>query len=316
VVFPFMVVVCAGSRIRATGATSQDGGPGPRAKNSQAGAAPPAEVTFEAINRLVEIQVDQLKAELQAQIAAGEKKHEEFAKSQVDQLKAELQSQIAEEIALSQASEVAEFQRKQEEMAKSLASQAEEVDMSDEAVLHRQKTTGKVRRGEPLMWPIDGVQVQRGRDWNWGDKDGGAGQTGITKRHSSDAWVNVLWDNGKNLTVRVGYGGKYDLKVDDQLKVELQTKIAAGEQKHKEFAKSQVDQLKVELQKQIAAGEKNYEEFVKSQVDQLKVELQAQIAWVEKKHEGLAKSQASEVAGLKRTLEEMANEARIGRLLT
>ena len=60
--------------------------------------------------------------------------------------------------------------------------------------------------------------VQRGRDWKWGDQDGGEGKLGkVVKGSSTDAkegWANVKWDqSGSTNAYRIGDSSSYDLKV-------------------------------------------------------------------------------------------------------
>jgi hypothetical protein len=52
----------------------------------------------------------------------------------------------------------------------------------------------------PVQPAMRNMQVVRGKDWKWGDQDGGAGSKGIVIEGSSDredGWVRVAWDNGR-----------------------------------------------------------------------------------------------------------------------
>ena len=65
----------------------------------------------------------------------------------------------------------------------------------------------------------EGLRVIRGKDWCWGDQDGGEGGVGTVIRgenslNNVDITV-VLWDNGNISNYRTGKYGKYDLLVYD-----------------------------------------------------------------------------------------------------
>ncbi|VDH99791.1 E3 ubiquitin-protein ligase mind-bomb [Mytilus galloprovincialis] len=71
-----------------------------------------------------------------------------------------------------------------------------------------------------------GLRVTRGPDWKWGNQDDGEGHIGtvveIGKPGSStspDKTVVVQWDSGSRTNYRVGYQGKYDLRVLDNAPV-------------------------------------------------------------------------------------------------
>ena len=71
-----------------------------------------------------------------------------------------------------------------------------------------------------------GLRVTRGPDWKWGNQDDGEGHMGtvveIGKPGSStspDKTVVVQWDSGTRTNYRVGYLGKYDLRVLDNAPV-------------------------------------------------------------------------------------------------
>lgn len=66
------------------------------------------------------------------------------------------------------------------------------------------------------MYP--GAMVTRGKDWNYGDQDGGNGSVGTVrdirsfkKDMSHRNAVAVTWPSGKSFVYRVGYNGKMDL---------------------------------------------------------------------------------------------------------
>jgi hypothetical protein len=56
-----------------------------------------------------------------------------------------------------------------------------------------------------------GRRVARGKDWKWGDQDGGAGKLGRVKVVQADGWASVKWDNGRSNNYR--YAGGRDLRV-------------------------------------------------------------------------------------------------------
>lgn len=69
----------------------------------------------------------------------------------------------------------------------------------------------------PVQPAVRNMQVVRGKDWKWGDQDGGAGSKGIVIEGSSDredGWVRVAWDNGRENVYRWGFRGKYDVMED------------------------------------------------------------------------------------------------------
>lgn len=61
--------------------------------------------------------------------------------------------------------------------------------------------------------------VDRGRDWKWGEQNGGVGNRGVVKGWSGDVgasenWVKVKWKNGRQNNYRWGAeGGSYDLMI-------------------------------------------------------------------------------------------------------
>ncbi|KAI4465183.1 zinc finger c3hc4 type (ring finger) [Holotrichia oblita] len=71
-----------------------------------------------------------------------------------------------------------------------------------------------------------GVRIVRGPDWTWGNQDGGEGYLGTVCEigktgavGSPDKTVVVQWDNGTRTNYRVGYNGKYDLRVIDNAQI-------------------------------------------------------------------------------------------------
>eukprot|EP01028_Stygiella_incarcerata_P013678 TRINITY_DN82_c0_g1_i6.p1 TRINITY_DN82_c0_g1~~TRINITY_DN82_c0_g1_i6.p1 ORF type:complete len:1402 (+),score=342.34 TRINITY_DN82_c0_g1_i6:162-4208(+) len=60
-----------------------------------------------------------------------------------------------------------------------------------------------------------GTRVRRGRDWKWGDQDGGIGGTGsvTVDQIAGDPWVKVTWDNGQSNSYRYGQGPHIDLEI-------------------------------------------------------------------------------------------------------
>ena len=66
------------------------------------------------------------------------------------------------------------------------------------------------------MFP--GSKVTRGKDWRWGDQDGGQGSEGEVigyqnvSTDSSRNLVRVQWPNGVSNTYRLGFHGNVDLR--------------------------------------------------------------------------------------------------------
>ncbi|CAL4083535.1 unnamed protein product [Meganyctiphanes norvegica] len=63
-----------------------------------------------------------------------------------------------------------------------------------------------------------GAKVQRGRDWRYGDSDGGPGSWGVvvpTTKMYDNQYIAVDWNNGNHSTYRM-YNGIYTLKLADQ----------------------------------------------------------------------------------------------------
>ena len=65
-----------------------------------------------------------------------------------------------------------------------------------------------------LRLPI-GARVKRGRDWRWGEQDGGVGGLGTVVAAVGlvgPGWCSVRWDGAEEQsTYRVGHQGKCDL---------------------------------------------------------------------------------------------------------
>ncbi|KAJ8920592.1 hypothetical protein NQ315_004731 [Exocentrus adspersus] len=71
-----------------------------------------------------------------------------------------------------------------------------------------------------------GVRIVRGPDWSWENQDGGEGHVGTVCEigksgtvGSPDKTVVVQWDNGTRTNYRVGYLGKFDLRVIDNAQI-------------------------------------------------------------------------------------------------
>ncbi|XP_066147200.1 E3 ubiquitin-protein ligase MIB2 [Euwallacea fornicatus] len=74
-----------------------------------------------------------------------------------------------------------------------------------------------------------GLRIVRGPDWSWGNQDGGEGFVGTVCEigqggksgaiGSPDKTVVVQWDNGTRTNYRVGYLGKYDLRIIDNAQI-------------------------------------------------------------------------------------------------
>merc|ERR1711939_1126315 len=63
---------------------------------------------------------------------------------------------------------------------------------------------------------VVGARVRRGRDWKWGDQDGGVGKVGsVLEEVDSDGWVRVKWDSGSSNKYRWGASGCHDLELVD-----------------------------------------------------------------------------------------------------
>lgn len=60
---------------------------------------------------------------------------------------------------------------------------------------------------------VIGMKVVRGRDWSWGNQDGGPGNVGVIEKTGdySNGWVRVRWANGKENGYRIGAYGCFDL---------------------------------------------------------------------------------------------------------
>lgn len=65
-----------------------------------------------------------------------------------------------------------------------------------------------------------GAKVRRGKNWEWGDQDGGSrcGRVLDVKGWENETWrsvVNVAWSNGSTNIYRMGHKGKVDLKCEE-----------------------------------------------------------------------------------------------------
>ena len=69
---------------------------------------------------------------------------------------------------------------------------------------------------------IPGIRVIRGKDWDYGDQDGGEGNTGVMKESKPKGWVTVLWEEGDRNSYRIGEEDKYDLYFADDKDALLQ----------------------------------------------------------------------------------------------
>jgi len=66
-----------------------------------------------------------------------------------------------------------------------------------------------------------GAKVARGRDWSYGDQDGGSGEQGTVRSIGNDpsgqswrSWVKVAWRNGKPNDYQRGHQGNVDIKYE------------------------------------------------------------------------------------------------------
>jgi len=65
----------------------------------------------------------------------------------------------------------------------------------------------------------EGTRVIRGKDWKWGNQDGGVGSLGTVIGPGSNwmgGWCQVQWDNGECSNYRFGAEGKFDLFIAPQ----------------------------------------------------------------------------------------------------
>eukprot|EP00002_Diphylleia_rotans_P018099 TRINITY_DN3506_c0_g1_i4.p1 TRINITY_DN3506_c0_g1~~TRINITY_DN3506_c0_g1_i4.p1 ORF type:complete len:1850 (+),score=318.73 TRINITY_DN3506_c0_g1_i4:3274-8823(+) len=78
----------------------------------------------------------------------------------------------------------------------------------------------------------EGLRVRRGRDWKWGDQDGGVGCLGTLVRPDSTGWWRVKWDKTGNANnYRTGADGKYDLEyASGSVSQESDASFNAGDQ--------------------------------------------------------------------------------------
>ena len=77
-----------------------------------------------------------------------------------------------------------------------------------------------VTHGVPVAMEILGTRVVRGRDWEWGNQDGGEGCVGTVVEIGQDKkspftaqLVWIQWDCGTKANYRAGFDGKHDLRV-------------------------------------------------------------------------------------------------------
>jgi hypothetical protein len=63
-----------------------------------------------------------------------------------------------------------------------------------------------------VNYPIIGAKVVRGRDWKYGEQDGGEGNIGtIVEKSGRNGWVEVKWKACNTNLYRMGAESKYDL---------------------------------------------------------------------------------------------------------
>lgn len=58
-------------------------------------------------------------------------------------------------------------------------------------------------------------RVVRGKDWDWGNQDGGAGGKGVLVKQNGKGWWTVRWDKGGSNSYRTGKDNKCDLAFAD-----------------------------------------------------------------------------------------------------
>ena len=76
------------------------------------------------------------------------------------------------------------------------------------------------------MEPVLGLRVVRGRDWEWGDQDGGEGFVGtVVGLGESAVEVIVQWDMGQRCRYRCGKGSKFDIRVLDSGPISSKSKF-------------------------------------------------------------------------------------------
>ena len=82
-----------------------------------------------------------------------------------------------------------------------------------------------------VKYPIIGAKVVRGKDWTYGNQDGGEGKTGVIIEKLHNNWVRVLWENGSKDGYSIGNVGKYDLYFEnykDSLLQDAMEKFPSG----------------------------------------------------------------------------------------
>lgn len=63
-----------------------------------------------------------------------------------------------------------------------------------------------------VKYPIIGAKVVRGKDWGYGNQDGGEGNIGtIVEKSGRNGWVEVKWKECNTNLYRIGCDGMYDL---------------------------------------------------------------------------------------------------------
>ena len=60
-----------------------------------------------------------------------------------------------------------------------------------------------------------GLRVVRGPNWEFGDIDGGEGHIGTVISVKDDNTAEVVWDNGNQVTCKIGKDGQRNLRVID-----------------------------------------------------------------------------------------------------
>jgi len=123
----------------------------------------------------------------------------------------------------------------------------------------------------PLTDKICGVRVTRGKDWEWGDQDGGAGCVGTTTDdEEDDGWIGVKWDNGRSNSYRVGAVGKYDLyyapghsnqqrRTEEQRRAEEQMRREAVERSRREAMEERAEKERREAEQSRAEARRRTE---------------------------------------------------------
>lgn len=59
----------------------------------------------------------------------------------------------------------------------------------------------------------EGARVLRGKDWKWGDQDGGTGSMGILGKKRAEGWTVVTWEKSRSeREYRIGGEDSFDLQ--------------------------------------------------------------------------------------------------------